>query len=212
LANIKYSELLDEVLPYLAADPSDPVTENAIKRTVIEFCAGSWIWKHLPDPLDVVAGESAYDLEPLSGSDVASVIAAELDGVPLAPKDVAWLNKEIPRWRTVAARPKYFTQVDTEQVILAALPDANITAGLTLTLALQPSQAATSFPKWIFNQYLYVLAEGALAKLMMMPNKPWTDIQNGADRRTKFEAGIANARASAVSALGSAPQRVTAQH
>ena len=31
MANIKYSELLDEVLPYLAADPSDPVTENAIK-------------------------------------------------------------------------------------------------------------------------------------------------------------------------------------
>jgi len=212
LANIKYSELLDEVLPYLAADPSDPVTENAIKRTVIEFCAGSWIWRHLPDPLDVVAGESAYDLEPPPGADVASVIAAELDGVPLAAKDVAWLNKEIPRWRTVAARPKYFTQVDTEQVILAALPDANITAGMTLTLALQPSQSATSFPKWIFNQYLYVLAEGALAKLMMMPNKPWTDIQNGADRRTKFEAGIANARASAVSALGSAPQRVTAQH
>jgi len=57
-----------------------------------------------------------------------------------------------------------------------------------------------------------VLAEGALAKLMMMPNKPWTDIQNGADRRTKFEAGVANARSSAVSALGSAPQRVTAQH
>lgn len=212
MANIKYSELLDEVLPYLAADPSDPVTENAIKRTVIEFCAGSWIWKHLPDPLDVVAGEATYDLEPLSGTDVTTVLAAELDGVPLAPKDVPWLNREIPRWRTVQARPKYFTQIDTEHVILAALPDANITAGLTLTLALQPSQAATSFPKWIFNQYLYVLAEGALAKLMMMPNKPWTDIKNGADRRTKFEAGMANARASAVSALGSAPQRVSAQH
>jgi len=212
LANIKYSELLDEVLPYLAADPSDPVTENAIKRSVIEFCSGSWIWKHLPDPLDVVAGENTYDLEPLPGTDVTTVLAAELDGVPLAPKDIPWLNREIPRWRTVAARPKYFTQVDTEQVLLAALPDANITAGLTLTLALQPSQAATGFPKWIFNQYLYVLAEGALAKLMMMPNKPWTDIKNGADRRTKFEAGIANARASAVSALGSAPQRVASQH
>lgn len=212
MANIKYSELLDEVLPYLAADPSDPVTENAIKRSVIEFCAGSWVWRHLPDPLDVVAGENAYDLEPLPGSDVASVLAAELDGVPLAPKDIPWLNKEIPRWRTVAARPKYFTQVDTEQVILAAMPDANITAGLTMTLALQPSQAANGFPKWIFNQYLYVLAEGAIAKLMMMPNKPWTDIQNGADRRTKFEAGIANARAYAVSALGSAAPRVTGQH
>lgn len=208
MANIKYSELLDEVLPYLAADPSDPVTENAIKRSVIEFCAGSWIWKHLPDPLDVVAGEHAYDLEPPSGTDVTTVLAAELDGVPLAPKDIPWLNREIPRWRTVAARPKYFTQIDTEQVLLAALPDANSAAGLTLTLALQPSQTTTSFPKWIFNQYLYVLAEGALSKLMMMPGKPWTDVQNGADRRTRFEAGVANARAVAVAALGGAPQRV----
>lgn len=212
MANIKYSELLDEVLPYLAADPSDPVTENAIKRSVIEFCAGSWIWKHLPDPLDVVAGESAYDIEPIPGTDVTTVLAAELDGVPLAPKDIPWLNREIPRWRTVAARPKYFTQVDAEQVMLAALPDVSIPAGLTMTLALQPSHASTGFPKWIFNQYIYVLAEGSLAKLMMMPNKPWTDIENGADRRTKFEAGIANARASAVSALGSAPQRVSSQH
>lgn len=212
MANIKYSELLDEVLPYLAADPSDPVTENAIKRSVIEFCAGSWIWKHLPDSVGVVAGENAYDLEPLPGTDVTTVLAAELDGVPLAPKDIPWLNREIPRWRTVAARSKYFTQVDTEQVILAALPDANITAGLTLTLALQPSRSAVSFPKWIFNQYLYVLAEGAISKLMMMPNKPWTDIQNGADRRSKFEAGIANARAYALSALGSASLRTTAQH
>ena len=212
MANIKYSELLDEVLPYLAADPSDPVTENAIKRTVIEFCAASWIWKHMPDAIDVVAGESTYDLEPAAGTDIATVVSAELDGIPLENRALTWLNKEVPRWRTEASRPKYFTQVDTEQVILAALPDSNITGGLTTTLALQPSQSATSFPKWIFNQYLYVLAEGALAKLMMMPNKPWTDIQNGADRRTKFEAGIANARASALSALGSAPQRVTAQH
>jgi len=212
LANVKYSELLDEVLPYLAADPSDPVTENAIKRSVIEFCSSSWIWKYLPDPIDVVSGENAYDLEPPPGTDVTTVLSAELDGMPLEPKDIPWLDREIPRWRTVSARPKYFTQVDTEQVILAALPDANITAGLTLTLALQPSQAATSFPKWIFNQYIYVLVDGALAKLMMMPNKPWTDIQNGADRRTKFEAGIANARASSVSALGRAPQRVTAKH
>lgn len=39
-----------------------------------------------------------------------------------------------------------------------------------------------------------------------------TGQQNGTDRRTKFEAGIANARAYALSALGSAPQRTTAQH
>lgn len=212
MANIKYSELLDEVLPQLAADPSDPVTENAIKRAVIEFCAASWIWKYLPDPLDIVAGEATIDLEPQPATDIAAVMAAELEGVPLDHKSLDWLNAELPRWRSERDRPRYFTQVDTEQLILARVPDVSIAAGLTLTLALQPSHNATGFPKWIFNQHVYALADGALAKLMLMPAKPWTDVVSGQDRRAKFDAAIANARAAAVAGLGRAALRVAAQH
>lgn len=212
MANIKYSELLDEVLPNLAADPSDPVTENAIKRAVIEFCEKSWIWQHLPDALDVTAGEATVDLEPLPGSDIAAVMAASLSGLPLDPKSLDWLNANEPRWRTERGTPRYFTQVDTEQLILARVPDASVTDGLTLTVALQPSHNATGFPKWIFNQHVYALADGAMAKLMLMPAKPWTDVVNGQDRRAKFEAAIANARAAVVSGLGRAALRVAAHH
>lgn len=208
----KYSELIDDVLPSLAADPSYPVVENAIKRACIEFCAGSWLWKHLPDAIDVTAGESTYDIELLPATDITTVIAAELNNVTLEPKTIEWLNKEIPGWRTTLKTPKYFTQVDTEQVILAAVPDASITAGLTLTIALQPSQNSTGLPKWIFNQYLYALADGAIARLMLMPAKPWTDLINGQDRRSRFEAAIANARSNAVSALSRAAMRTTSQH
>jgi len=212
VANIKYSELLDEVLPNLAADPSDPVTENAIKRAVIEFCAASWVWKHLPDAIDVTAGEATIDLEPLPGTDIAAVMSASLEGIPLDAKSTDWLDAELRNWRSERDRPKYFTQVDTEQLILARVPDATITAGLTLTLALQPSHNATGFPKWIFNQHVYALADGAMAKLMLMPAKPWTDVVNGQDRRSRFEAAIANARAAAVAGLGRAALRTTAQH
>lgn len=212
MANIKYSDLLDDVLPNLSADPSDPVTEYAIKRAVIDFCAGSWVWKHLPDNLDVTAGEATYDLEPLPATDIAAVMAAEHNTVPLDPKGLDWLNREIPGWRTTRHTPKYFTQVDTEQIILAAVPEATIAGGLSLTLALQPAQNSTGFPKWIANQYLYALADGAIARLMLMPNKPWTDVVNGQDRRTKFDNAIANARANAVSALGRAATRTASQH
>ena len=212
MANIKYSDLLDDVLPHLAADPSDPVTEYAIKRAAIEFCAGSWIWKHLPDPLDIAAGESAIDLEMPSGTDITAVMDAAYDGVPLTPMSVAWLDKEIPRWRTPRPTSKSYTPVDTEQIVIAPVPDSNIVGALTLTLALQPSQTATGLPKWIANQYLYALADGAMAKLMLMPGKPWTDIPTGTDKRLSFEAATNNARASAIAALGRAPQRTTSQH
>lgn len=212
MANIKYSELLDEVLPLLAADPSDPVTENAIKRSVIEFCAGSWIWQYLPDPIDVAAGENVYDLEPPPGADITTIMDVSYNRVPLTDKSLTWLDQELPGWRSTRATPKYFTQVDTEQVILAPLPDTNLSGGLVMTLALQPSQSATSFPKWIFNQYIYTLADGAVSKLMLMPGKGWTDLQNGLDRRNRFEAAIANARNNSASALGRAATRVKSQH
>ena len=212
MANIKYSELLTEVLPNLAADPSDPVTEHAIKRAVIEFCSSSWVWKDLSDPIDVEAGEAFYDLEPPNGADIAVVMDVSYNGVPIEPKSSSWLDTNLPGWRTTTGTPKYFTQVDLDQVILAPVPSDNVTSGLTVTLALQPSQNASSVPKWIANQHLYALADGATARLMLMPNKPWTDLANGNDRRAKFDAAIANARASASSALGRAATRTASQH
>jgi hypothetical protein len=208
----KYSELINDVLPSLNADPSDPVTEYAIKRACIDFCAGSWIWQYMPDPIDVEAGEAYYDLEPETGADVTVVMDVSHNNVPLQGKSIAWLDNNLPGWRTTRAVPKYYTQVDTDQIILAAVPDANIAAGLTMTLALQPSQAAVGLPKWIFTQYLYTLAAGAMARLMLMPNKPWTDLQNGAMHAANFQGAIANARASSLAALGRAAHRVTSQH
>ena len=213
MANIKYSDLLKEVLPHLTADPSDPFTENAIKRAVIEFCAESWVWKHLPDPIDVTASEISCDIEMPPGAEVSMVMDAALSGTPLEPKSIEWLNREVPRWRTEGGKPLYYTQIDPEQIILAPMPSESITGGLALTLALQPAQTANSFPKWIFSKYPYAITDGALAKLMLIPGKPWTDIANGSDRRARFDSAIANARVSSVRGLGRAPVRVSiSQH
>lgn len=212
MANILYSDLIDEVLPQLAADPSDPVTEQAIKRAVIEFCRESWIWRFFTDAQNIQSGVLAYDIDPPSGSDIVTVIDVEYNKVPLTAKSVEWLNKEIPGWRTTGAAVKHYTQIDTDQVILAPLPAENITGGLVMTVALQPSQTATGFPKWIANQFIYQIAEGAMAKLMLMPGKPWTDLASGQEHRTRFEQAFNDARESAVSALGRAAVRVTGQH
>lgn len=212
MSTIKYSDLLPDVLPFLRADPSDPVTERAIKRAAIEFCGGSWVWQFLMDPIDLVAGEATYDLEPPTGADVAVVMHVECNGSPLENKSLDWLNKEHPSWRLDRDTPKWFTQVIPEQIVLAKVPDISVTGGLYMTLALEPDQSSNSFPKWIAKTYRYALIDGALSTLMLMPDKPWTDLQNGAARLDSFNAGINNARAAAVSANSRAPLRTTSQH
>lgn len=212
MANTLYSDLVDEVLPHLAADPSDPVTENAIKRTVIEFCKDSWVWRYFPDPQNLIANLAEYDLEPPSGADITAILDVQIENVPITPKSHDWLNLNIPGWRTTPGTPKYYTQIDTAQIILAPPPAYNVTGAILMTAALQPSQKATGFPTWIANQYIYQIVDGAIGKLMLMGEKPWTDIANGANRRDRFEAAIANARNDGVSALGRAPVRASYQH
>lgn len=214
MSTIKYSDLLDEVLPFLAADPSDPVTEAAIRRSVIEFFSRSWLWKYLPDPVDLVAGEPVYDLEPPQGGSVVAVMNVIVNGQPIDNKTIEWLDRNVPLWRTERRASSYFTQVQSDQVILAPVPDTNVTGGITMTLAIAPSATSKSFPAWVVNNvnYLETIVDGALYRLMLMPNKPWTDLKNGADRRLQFNTGVASASELAATALSRAPTRVSSNH
>ena len=212
MANTQYSDLISEVLPQLAADPSDPVTEQAIKRAVIEFCRDSWVWRYIPDAADVVAGVLEYDLEPPQGADIVAVLDVQVNNVPVTPRSIEMLNVEFPGWRTTPKTTKHFTQLDTSQILLAPLPEIGITGGLAMTLALQPKRTATGFPSWISNQYMERIADGAVGRLMLMSDKPWSDASNGAMHMARFMAAIANARNDAVSALGRAPVRTSSQH
>ncbi len=212
MASIDYSILVPDVLAALRADPSDPVTESAIKRTVIEFCAATLVWKHNPAAMNVVASTATYAIVAPADASVVAVISAQLDGEPLSPKGIDWLDSNVKRWRTDPGRVAHFTQTDPSEVVLAPPPSASMSAALTMTVALQPTRAATGFPQWIYDHHGYVLTDGALAKLMLMSDKPWSDPQLGADARARFETAVASIRASADTSLGRAAARVTAQH
>lgn len=212
MASTKYSDMLTDVLPYLAADPSDPVTEYAIRRTVVDFCADTLLWRYIPDSQDVVAGEAYYDLDAPNGGQVNNVLYAKLDGVPLINKSVEWLNANEPRWDTDSGVSKYFTQLDSDQLILALVPDSSYTDGLSMMLSLYPSAESTSFPSWIANQYGYTIALGAVSRLMLMPQKPWTDLAVGSAFKSEYEGNKSNARADAVMALSRASVRTGNEH
>ncbi len=212
MANVKYSDLVSDVLPVLAADPSDPVTEAAIKRAAIQFCKESWVWKYFQDPIDLVAFENTYDLEPPQGAGVAAVMRVTIAELDLDPKSPDDLDRDMPGWRQKSGQPKYFTQIDSEQVILAPASDYNLAAGIHMTLALAPDLKANAIPSWIANEYFYDIVDGALAYLMKMPKQEWTDLKLAMDYEDKFHKAIANARADAMSGLGRAPTRTTSQH
>ena len=134
------TERLDKALLEVTATKNAAArAEYAIKRAVIDFCAGSWIWKHIPDPIDTTAGENTYDLEPPPATDITTVMSVALNNVPLTNKSLDWLDGNLPGWRTNTATPKHFTQVDTEQVIVAPVPPVVVLATIVAPSAIAGS-------------------------------------------------------------------------
>lgn len=212
MSDARYTELLIEVLPAMVADPSEPAAVAAIKRAVIEFCAGSWVWRVIPDPDSVIAGSATYDLDPPSGSVVTMVSEVMVNGLKLENRSPSWLDANLPGWRTTRSVPRYFTQFDSEQIILAPVPDTTIASGLTMTLVVHPDQTATAFPRWLFDRFIYQIASGAIAYLMLMPNRPWSSPKEGFLHRENFENAINNARHAGFVALSRAPLRTAYQN
>ena len=212
MANVKFADLITLVTPHLSADPSEPVVEAAIKRAAIEFCGASWIWTYLPDAIDVVAGTQDYDIEIPNGTELAAVLAVKHAGIPLENRSIDWLNQNIENWRSEKGTPTNFTQVDTEQVLLARVPDTSLTAGLEMEIALQPSVKSKDMPGWIATRYQYQIAEGAIGHLMLMAGKPWTNEAQAIPRLEALRSAAMGARESGVSAINRAPLRTTPQH
>lgn len=212
MATIKYTDLLSEVLPHLTADPSEPAAVAALSNAVIEFCARSLVWRFYADAIDVTAGESTYQLEPPANADIATVLSCKYDGKNIDHKSTDDLDDLMPTWQTESSTVKWFTQVDTESVILAPLPDETISQGLLFVLALQPRRSSFSFPRWIASQYMEALAAGAIARLAGMNNKPWSDAETADRKRKEFDAAIASARGSGLKGLGRAVTRTSSYH
>ncbi|WP_025915802.1 hypothetical protein [Herminiimonas sp. CN] len=212
MSNVKYSDLIRDVLPHLTNGPSDPLVEAAIRNAVIEFCNQSWLWRYLPDPIDIVAGEVAYDLEPTTGADVAAVLSCSIGGNLISPASTDDLDRIYTGWQSLSGPARHYTQTDTNSILLVPRPEFNIAGALVMVLALQPRRSSTAFPGWIADQYAESLAAGALSRLLLMPGKAWSDGQAGMLNKDKFQAAIQVAKAFGTSGLSRAPVRTTAQH
>ena len=74
----------------------EPVIENEIRKTVIDFCERSTIWRHALDPITIEVKEPEYELCDIpTGSRLVTPIYVEDEGNPLVSTtpenlDIVW--------------------------------------------------------------------------------------------------------------------------
>lgn len=185
---------LSEVMPSVPGCPH-PVAINAVRSAARELCEKAPIWKNTPTAINVVAGTMEYAFAPATGTLVAGVVFAAYNGNEIFPKTEQQLDAIDPAWRTTSSGdPKYYTQLSQRQIALVPKPGTTLSGGLVLRVSLKPSPTATTVDDSVYEEWREEIAAGALARLMMMPNKPWTNQDEAVFQAGLFMNGIRKAQ------------------
>jgi hypothetical protein len=185
-------------------------------------------WRQQLDPITIFANIGAYTLDsPQIEARVIKIYDAVLTTPsidPLAspevhqlfPKTPQALDAATPGWRypqNQLSNPyplatNWYTQDDPSQILLAGVPALN--GSMTILASLVPLMTATGIDSWVAEQHYEAILHGAKARLMAIPNKPWTDFNAVAWHSAEFDKAISSANVEAAQAFQSdAPIRTT---
>ena len=202
-----YSTFLTKVSPEVPGCPLS-VAEDAVREAAIEFCEKGWAWIHTPAAISSVANQGTYAFTPPVGAMVSRVLQAWYDNRQLVPRTADQLAEDYANWTTVTGSPKYMIQNDEENLTVVPNPTAAVVDAITMRVALRPTRASTDIETRIYEHHLDAIAMGAKAKLMMMADKTWSNLNMAATYQSMFDDKIAVARYKAQKGYGRATRRV----
>jgi hypothetical protein len=178
-----WADFFDFVLPMLPGVPQDLATLH-IRSAAIDFLAETGVYQETLPPIDVVYGEPEFTLEAPDGFAMVRVMQMYCSGKEMNPDYEDRLASLGWDWRDQEGTPAAYIQYSSERVRLVPIPDRNIDNGISVKVALKPSRLGTGIPDYVFEDYVEIIAAGAISSLAAIPAKPWTS----ADVETKYGA------------------------
>lgn len=191
----------------------EPTALNAVRLTCIDFCRETLLWTYTSDPQDVYAGESLYDVEAPSGATPIVVTAVwhkdrSLSAVGRSAQFL-W-SQDSPA--SQEGTPRFYTSPTPNQIELSPIPDTSDSLALTIVAAVQPTRTATSADEKIVTYWADALTAGALFRVYLIPNQPFTNAEQAKTRYAMYQqqltrAKIAASKASTLTNLSVKPRR-----
>jgi hypothetical protein len=168
------SEFRNEVRQDVHGVPN-PVVDNAILATCIDFCSETGLWQEMLPAINVVQDQAEYTLTSANGQ-IEEVMFVHYDDVLIAPISRHRKDFEHSTWRTQSTdNPNQYFIGQDRILTLIPTPNAALANGLKVWVILKPLRTATTVPDFMFNDYLEVIGYGAKAKLLKMRQRPWYD-------------------------------------
>ena len=200
-----WSAWVQDVLPKVSGCPV-PVVEHEVLRAAQEFFGCSRAWRVPAADADVEAGVPEVAIASANlEQELVRVEQVWLDGKPLGPVTADALDAEFTDdWRAHTGTPSRFLQLTPGTIRLYPAPVVDSPLGLTARISVRPSDEATGIPDELRVKYRSALTSGALASLLLYPNKDWTSPDLAAVHAQRFQSAIDRANLDAAQGFGQA--------
>lgn len=177
------------------------VAERQLLRAARLFCEDSRTWR-VNISLSVTTTVATIDVTALlpANTELVEIISVKNTGggAPVEPRTYVWLDKNTSNWREETDRNAKWYLLDGNNAIrLVPTPTTTIAALYDVRVAVKPLLSATQIDDVVLNKYDEVLVHGALARLYLMPRKPWTDANLAQYHEGLFRMAIPPARSEA---------------
>ena len=201
MATPNIDSLFPLLLPELPECPLDTV-RLAVRRAGREFCRQSTAWRLLLDPiavtLDPVAldrGLSEYLMPVPEHTQVVIVCNVYAPVGELIGKSLDQLAFVLPEFRSAVGYPRFFNSLDYKNVRLYPTPvEQCVGQAYVVRAALMPTLAMPDLPEELATRYEEALAAGTLARLLAIPDRPWSKPGEAAKQQMDFDKAAVKAR------------------
>lgn len=178
-------ELLPRVLEVASACP-EPTIIRHLRDAARTFCRRTRIWRATES---WALGTGKFEVVAVGQeAEVFEISHARLGETDLDAKTVDWLDKNRPGWRDEEGAAKILTQVAPRTVRVVPKPeiDADNPLTLTLELILIPANDTERLPDPLIDTYDQVIADGALGRVLLLPNVAWANADLGLKHQKDF--------------------------
>lgn len=178
LAGTATSYIVNKILTEMPAAP-DTLVASKLDDTLRDFYTNSGAWREVIGPYNLVSGREDVFVNPVDQySQCQYVKEAWLFPSVAGGNDTQFLRPSPRKLYGVnpAPNPLWYWMETPDHMHVYPTPQSNLGQILFILAIMLPLTNTTRLPNMAITHHLDALMWGCLARLTMMPKKPWTDV------------------------------------
>ena len=181
-----FAELATSIRAEVHGCPT-PIIVTAVRDASIEMCSRTGINIH-ESSIAISAGSTQYNIAGLPAESELNHVVDIFDGTrALQPVSYNELKRRLGDGDQ-EGKPKYYAQKDNTAIFVAPKPQVADTLRIIYTV--KPTHDASGLPDTIGLEHKEVIIHGALYRLQMMNDQPWSTPTFAGVNKDLFERGV----------------------